>query len=504
MPIKLFSRVIKVFFISVSLFFLAACNPFVQTSSLEKIQKRGDIIMGTINSSLTYSYDGNTYSGLDYELGKQFAAYLDVKITIKTYNSLNELFLALDNNQIDFAGAGLTLTPKRAEKYRSSPPYYYVSQKLVYHKGTYRPRKIADVNAPITVLTDSSHAETLNALIEENSHLEIDYLDNEDQETLLRKIAEKKVKFAIVDSSTLAQKQRYYPALTEAFTISEKQPVAWLINKNQDDSVYSGMIEFIGNKYNDQTIAQLEEKYFGHVGHFDYVDTRIFLKRIKKTLPRYEALFKKYENSEVTWKLLAAVSYQESHWKPNARSPTGVRGMMMLTLDTADYVGIKNRLDPAQSIKGGAKYLSQLIKRLPDSIHEDEKLWFALASYNIGYGHLMDARRITAMKKENPNSWSDVKDNLPLLHQQKWYKKTRYGYARGREAQHYVNNIRQYLETLNWFVYERMKALKEEAEKQAEIERLAAIEAASHAVVELANEAIKSEGEVSGASATNN
>jgi len=502
MPFKSVLQVSKVLFATLFIFLLTACNPFVQTSSLEKIQKRGDIIMGTINSTLTYSYDGNAYSGLDYELGKQFAAYLNVKLTIKEYDSLNELFFAIDNNKVDFVGAGLTLTPKRAKKYRSSPPYYYVSQKVVYHKGTYRPRNITGVNDSISVLRDSSHAETLDALIEENPNLEINYFDNEDQETLLRKVADKEVKFAVVDSSTLAQKQRYYPALAEAFTISEKRPVAWLIKKTQDDSVYAGMIEFIGNKYKDQTIALLEEKYFGHVAHFDYVDTRIFLKRIKKTLPKYEALFKKYENSEVDWKLLAAVSYQESHWNPHAKSPTGVRGMMMLTLDTADYVGIKNRLDPNQSVKGGAKYLSQLIKRLPATIHEEEKVWFALASYNIGYGHLMDARRITTMKKQNANSWSDVKDNLPLLHQRKWYKKTRYGYARGREAQHYVNNIRQYVETLNWFIFEREKAQKIEADKQAEIDRLAAIEAASHAAVEEASKALSSEVEASKAIAT--
>ncbi|PKF63105.1 membrane-bound lytic murein transglycosylase MltF [Psychromonas sp. psych-6C06] len=486
MPIKLFFSM-KLLLISFALLFVAGCNPFVQTSSLEKIQKRGDIIMGTINSSLTYSYDGDNYSGLDYELAVQFAAYLNVKLTIKEYPSLNELFLALDNQEVDFLGAGLTLTPKRAEKYRSSPPYYYVSQKVVYRKGTYRPRRIGDVNKDIAVLKDSSHAETLSALMEEEPNIEVLTFDNEDQETLLRKVAEKEVTFAIVDSSTLAQKQRYYPVLAEAFTISEKQPVAWLIKRNIDDSLYSGMIEFIGNKYNDQTIAGLEEKYFGHVEHFDYVDTRIFLKRIKSKLPKYEMLFKKYANAEVDWQLLAAVSYQESHWNPYAKSPTGVRGMMMLTLDTADYIGIKNRLDAEQSIQGGAKYLSQLIKRLPDSINDDEKVWFALASYNIGYGHLMDARRITTMKKQNPNSWTDVKDNLPLLHQKKWYSKTRYGYARGSEAQHYVNNIRQYLLTLNWFISERDKALRIEQEKQAELDRLAAIEAASHAVVEEAN-----------------
>ncbi|WP_019615889.1 membrane-bound lytic murein transglycosylase MltF [Psychromonas ossibalaenae] len=458
MPLKKLKQLTAWLFVSSALLLVGACNPFSQTSSLEKIQMRGDIIMGTINSSLTYSYDGSVYSGFDYELGKQFAAYLNVNFRIKEYNSLKELFDALDNNKIDFVGSGLTLTPKRSQKYRSSPPYYHVSQKVVYHKGTYRPRKIIDVNAPISVLKDSSHEETLDSMIDEVPDLEIQILENEDQETLLRKVADKEITFAIVDSSTLAQKQRYYPVLAEAFTISEKLPVAWLIKRDQDDSVYSAIIEFIGGKYQDQSIAKLEEKYFGHVQHFDFVDTRTFIKRIDKVLPKYEKLFKNYATAEVDWLLMAAVSYQESHWNPNAKSPTGVRGMMMLTLDTADYVGIENRLDAEQSIKGGAKYLSQLIKRLPDSIPNDEKVWFALASYNLGYGHLMDARRITAMKKQNPDAWSDVKENLPLLHQKKWYKKTRYGYARGQEAQTYVNNIRQYLKTLTWSVAEKEKA----------------------------------------------
>ncbi len=482
MPFQKFRLLITSLLISFLLPLVSACNPFFPTTNLEDIQKRGDIIMGTINSSLTYSYDGSIYSGFDYELGKQFSNYLHVNLRVKEYDTLKALFDALENNDIDFIGSGLTLTPKRAEKYRSSPPYYYVSQKVVYHKGTYRPRKIADVNEPIGVLKDSSHEETLESLFDEVPDLAINTLESEDQESLLRKVADKEIKFAIVDSSTLAQKQRYYPVLAEAFTISEKEPVAWLIKREQDDTVYSAMIEFIGNKYQDQTIAKLEEKYFGHVEHFDFVDTRIFLKRIKSTLPKYEALFKKHATAEVDWLLLASVSYQESHWNAKAKSPTGVRGLMMLTLDTADYVGIQNRLDPEQSIKGGAKYLSQQIKRLPDSISDDEKVWFALASYNIGYGHLMDARRITTMKKQSPNAWSNVKDNLPLLHQKQWYKKTRYGYARGREAQNYVNNIRQYRKTLTWFITEREKELAEKkAQQEAKDKAIAAKKALQEA-----------------------
>ena len=472
------ARQLKLFLSIISIFLMAACNPLSQTNDLEKIQDKGSITMGTINGSLTYSYDGENYSGLDYELGRKFAEYLQVDLVIEEFDNLALLFKALEDDKIDFAGSGLTLTPKRMEKYRSSPPYYSLTQKLVYHKGTYRPRKIEDVNAPVTVLKGSSHEENIIASLKEYPDLVIDILDNEDQESLLQKVADKEVTFAIVDSTTLALKQRYYPSLAEAFTIYGEQPVAWLIRKTQDDSLYSGMIEFMGIQHQEGLIAKIEEKYLGHIGDFDYVDTRIFVNRIKTKLPTYEKLFKKYETAEVSWQLLAAVSYQESHWNRKARSPTGVRGLMMLTLDTAKFVGITNRLNAEQSIKGGAKYLTQMIKRLPDSIPQDERVWFALAAYNIGLGHLLDARRIAIMRGQNPDSWADMKENLPLLHQRKWYKKTRYGYSRGREALHYVNSIRQYSETLVWQIQEREKAealiQQQEAEKQAEVERLAA------------------------------
>ena len=449
------------------LFILTACHPFSPTSSIENVQKRDTLIWGTFSNALTYSHNGRSYEGFDYELAKQFATYLNVELQINEYKSMTNLLKALDDGEIDFAGAGLNLTSNRAEKYRSSPPYYYTSKKVVYRRGSFRPRKIDDLNAPLNIIAASSHQEYLQELQEYEPNLKFILSNASDEEEILRLVAEKKIKFAVVNSSTLAQKQRFYPKLAEAFTLSKKLPVAWLMRKNSDDYLYSLMIDFIGKKHQDYTISKLEEKYFGHVAHFDYVDTRIFLKRIKTKLPRYEALFKKHANKNIDWILLAAVAYQESHWNPHALSPTGVRGMMMLTRDTANFLGIKNRKNADQSIKGGARYLSMQIKRLPNSIPQDQKVWFALASYNIGFGHLMGARKITKIRKQNPDSWTDVKENLPLLHQRKWFRYTRYGYARGREAQRYVNNIRQYQQTLQWVVDQKHKKVaKQKAEEK--------------------------------------
>ena len=455
--------------------FLVACNPIEHNSDINKLQDRKTVIMGTINSALTYNYDGEHYSGLDYELGKKFARYLKLDLAVKEFETIDLLLQALDNNRIDFAGAGLSLTPKRAEKYRSSPPYYHLTQTLVYRKGDFRPKALSDVNAPIYVLKSSSHEETIKSLQIDFPTLKIIVLENEDQESLLQKIADEEIKFAIVDSTTLAQNQRYYPLLAEAFPIKEKQPVAWLMRKTKDDSLYSAMIEFMGKQYELGTITKIEEKYFGHINEFDYVDTRVFLNRIDTRLPKYEALFKKYATDNIPWLLLASISYQESHWDPNAVSPTGVRGMMMLTLNTAKFVGIQNRRNAEQSIQGGSKYLSQLITRLPESIPKDERIWFALASYNIGLGHVLDVRRLAKMRGQNPDSWADVKENLPLLHQRKWHTKTRYGYARGLEAKQYVDNIREYLKTLTWYEQEKIKA-EIKAKKEEQEKRLAAIE----------------------------
>ena len=170
---------------------------------------------------------------------------------------------------------------------------------------------------------------------------------------------------------------------------------------------------------------------------------RLFnVKASREKLPTYLPLFQKYATDDIDWRLLAAVAYQESHWNPRAKSPTGVRGMMMLTLPTAKQLGIKSRIDPEQSIRGGARYIQKNKRRIPERIPEPDRTWLALAAYNIGFGHLEDARRLTQKFGADPDRWVDVKEYLPLLRQRKYYKQTRFGYARGDEPVQYVDNIK--------------------------------------------------------------
>src|SRR5690606_726272 len=170
------------------------------------------------------------------------------------------------------------------------------------------------------------------------------------------------------------------------------------------------------------------------------------------------------------WHLLAALAYQESHWNPTAKSYTGVRGFMMLTQDTANDLGINNRLNPEQSIIGGARYFKSLHSRLPDRIGEPDRTWLALAAYNVGLGHLEDARILAQHHGANPDKWVDVQEYLPLLAKRKYYKFTKHGYARGWEPVEYVQNIRNFQTIIAWHELEkgRLQQLAMNEEKPEE------------------------------------
>ena len=218
---------------------------------------------------------------------------------------------------------------------------------------------------------------------------------------------------------------------------------------------FSGSNSF---KYIETPLSSSEEKcyvqkdiYFtvNENKNLNDLEKSIFIKKIDNRLPRYLAYFKKHtKNSIFSWKLIAAISYQESHWNHKAISKTKVKGLMMLTKDTASYIGVKNRLDPNESVYGGVKYLENIFKRLPSSIVGSDRIWMTLAAYNVGLGHLEDARVLTEKFGHNPNYWSDVKKHLPLLSIKKYYKKTKYGYARGNEPVRYVERIQAYLKIM--------------------------------------------------------
>lgn len=442
---------IKTLFIILLCGMLSACQPvdIHEVDIAAPAPKRTVLKVGTLYGPQIYLNSDLGESGFDFEMAQRFADYLAVPLEMIPYTNRKQLFAALKENKIDIIAAGIAKTPNRSQQFKLGPTLYKVNQVLVYREGTPEPKDIGTLSGEITVMANSSSVNTLTKLQKDYPELMWNQVNDKDNEELFALIANGELNYTISDSNSLLINQRFLPELRAGMILEEKVEVVWLLPPRNSDRLMSQLLAFWHQERRAGTLEHLNEKYFGHVKRFDYVDTRAFIRAIDNILPEYRSFFEQY-SGELDWRKLAAASYQESHWNPSARSPTGVRGMMMLTQPTAAYVGVDDRLDAEQSIRGGAFYLKDMMDRLPDRIPEAQRIWFALASYNIGLGHVEDARRLTESMGMDPSAWRDVKKVLPLLQQAKYYKQTRYGYARGSEAVHYVDSIRRYYDTLVW------------------------------------------------------
>lgn len=429
---------------------LAGCAPEPQPNHLDSIQQRGVLRVGTLVGPTTYYHGRESEAGLEYVLAETFAEQLGVELVMVPRYSIGSLFTLLNQNDVDLVAAGLDRTPQRDELYRFGPPYQEIAQRVVFRQGSReRPRSLEELDGELVVVAGSSHHDWLLTHRGDYPDLQWRATDEQDTSELLRQVVEGEVAFTIADSNILDIHRRYYPDLSVAFTVRENLDISWMLAPGRDGSLYSEVIDFFGELRSDGQLEQLLDRHFGHVSHFNYVDTSLFIKAVENKLPNYRVMFQEHAGS-LDWRLLAAISYQESLWDPQALSPTGVRGMMMLTLPTAAAMGVDSRLDPDQSIRGGARYLEQMLDRIPARIPEPDSTWFALAAYNIGLGHLEDARVLTERQGADPDRWIDVRKRLPLLRQKKYYRQTRYGFARGDEPVRYVGNIRRYYDTLVW------------------------------------------------------
>ncbi|AWD03590.1 membrane-bound lytic murein transglycosylase MltF [Klebsiella aerogenes] len=424
---------------------------------------RGELRVSTINSPLTYAAINNKDYGLDYELAKRFADYLGVKLKVTVRQNISQLFDDLDAGKTDMLAAGLVYNTERVKNYQAGPTYYSVSQQLVYRVGGNRPRTLAGINAEQLAIAPGHVALNDLQALKESKYPDLNWRVDEKRGTtaLMQAVIDGTLEYTVADSVAVSLFQRVHPELAVALDISDEQPVTWFSEKSEDNSLSAAMLDFFNSMNEDGTLARLEEKYLGHGNDFDYVDTRTFLRAVQNTLPDLKPLFEKYAR-QIDWRLLAAIAWQESHWDPQATSPTGVRGMMMLTRNTAQSLGLTDRTDAEQSLDGGMRYLQDMMAKVPEAIPKDERIWFALAAYNMGYAHMLDAMALTKKQKGNPNSWSDVKQRLPLLSQKPYYSRLKYGYARGHEAYAYVENIRKYHISLVGYLSEQERKAAQE------------------------------------------
>ena len=411
------------------------------------IKERGALVVGTLNNPVSYFISADGQAGLEYELSKAFADYLAVDLKMEIFDNTEKLLTALEKHEIDIAAANLLYHPKKLEKFQLGPAYYSASWQLVYRKRETRPTSLNQLKGQLAVTDSADLQEILSKYKEKSPNLNWTTQNRRTPESLLLQVAEGTIDYTIANSIDVSAAQQIKPELAVAFDITDEASVHWYLPNSSYNELQAALLDFMNSAIENGLIARIEEKYFNHFQKFDYVDMRSYTQAIEKTLPRYTALFEKYKG-ELDWRLLAAIAYQESHWDENATSPTGVRGMMMLTRATADRMKITDRTDAEQSIKAGSEYLHWLISQVPDSIPQEDRIWFALAGYNMGLGHMLDARRLTKNLGGDPDNWLDVKKNLPLLAEKRHYTNLKYGYARGYEAFQYVENIRRYMNSM--------------------------------------------------------
>ena len=267
---------------------------------------------------------------------------------------------------------------------------------------------------------------------------------------LLQQVAAGPLDCALVESTRYTLARRYFPQIEVAFSVGKPVDYAWLVSTVDKKRILEAAGPFFERIRKDGTLKRLVDRYYGHALRMSAIDSGALMEKIGTVLPRLKPHFLEAERvSGLDWRLIAAIGYQESHWDAGATSPTGVRGLMMLTDETADRLQIRNRLDARDSILGGARYFALLKEGIPPRVSEPDRTWLALAAYNLGIGHLEDARILAQREKLNPDKWQDVRQVIGKLADAATYPSLKHGYARGPEALQLVDNVRNYYDILS-------------------------------------------------------
>lgn len=387
--------------------------------------------------------------GYSRDLTTLFAENLNVGVRYVTAPDYPTLLALVRERKVHFAAA----VPARYgdPRLRYSPPLRETQQVIVQHASALPVDSVEKLaGREIAVLPGAPQIEALRALnivppptlVE---HAGIDEVD------LLASVARSRHDLAATDDLHFRVAANFHPDLAIAFKLPGTLAYVWAFDM-ASEALREQAARFIDTVRQDGTLRQLDDRYFGHIRRLDTQDISAFLQHMRTRLPAFRHDFQEaQEITGIDWRLLAALAYQESQWDPLAASPTGVRGMMMLTADTADRLRVSNRLDAKQSIRAGAKYLAMLMDDLPEGIKHPDRLWFALAAYNLGMGHLRGARTFAPGLNRDPDVWVDMKQVFPLMSRPEYYNRLRSGRARGGEAVILVENVRNYYDVLSRF-----------------------------------------------------
>jgi membrane-bound lytic murein transglycosylase F len=411
----------------------------------------GRLVAAVVPGPDTYFVDAEGKpSGFEYDLLRRLANSLSVSLDLKVVDDHHDALRAGELGEVHIVAIGANGNPP-AGQLAAGPAYQSVQPVLVYRIDDPIPASWRDIDEQAVLTTpDQPIAEFATD-------------DSRMRETLVRftpmptsrRIAESMAagdaRYGILYQHTLAFLRNVYLDIDAAFAIGRARDLRWRMPKTNTARM-DRVERYLATIKKDGSLARLLDRYYGHTQRVNAQAADAFHEKIRMVLPLYRELFQRaQEATGIEWRLLAAIAYQESQWDPLATSPTNVRGMMLLTEDTSARFKVTDRLDPAQSIAAGAQLVAQLKKVVPERIPEPDRTWIALSAFNVGIGHLEDARVLAQQQKLNPDSWTDLKKALPLLAKPEVAAVAKRGFARGGQAVIFVENVRAYYDLLKQF-----------------------------------------------------
>ena len=439
---------IIIVYISICVLFVYKFTPTPKATILDNIIKTGKIKVITRNNSHCYYIYRDQPMGFEYDLVNAFADYLGVKLEIIIAEQWDEMIPALMDEEGELIAASMTITPKRKEQVAFSNGYMAIQQYIVVHRDNTGIKKAEDLaGKTVHVRKGTSYQERLEALKKDGIDLTIELQDNTPTEELIQQVAKKTVEVTVADENIALLNRRYYPKAILAGPITESEQLGWALNINAH-KLLERVNKFFNTINKNGKFAEIYNKYYAHIDLFDYVDLRTYHRRLITRLPLYSSIIQKAaKKHDLDWRLIASQIYQESHFNPEAISYAEAHGLMQLSKSTAESLGVEDIFDPEQNINAGVQHLRNLYDYFNEADGLD-RLLIALAAYNVGQGHMLDARNLARKMQMDPDKWSSLVITLPLLSFHKYYNNARYGYCRGKEPINYVKQIMIYYDIL--------------------------------------------------------
>ncbi len=407
----------------------------------QAIKASGRLRMLTLNNPASYFMWRGELMGFDYELMKAFADQHELHLTVIIKDNIPQLFEALKSGEGDVIAASLTQSVDRQDLgIHFTVPYLKVSEQVVGRLDGPKVTSLDQLRGRIIgVNPDTVFYSRLQSSLHGDETIKT--VDNATTEELITRMAAGDFDFTVADSHLVAIEKSYHQNVEVNFDLTEESPIAWGIRPDQP-ALKGQLNTFIKKQYRGLFYNVVFNKYFKNDRKIKrYQEGRLVG---SSDLSPFDDIVKRYADAyRMDWRLLVAQMYQESKFNPKAKSFAGARGLMQVMPRTAKEFGFAELDTPEKGIAAGVVYMNWLANRFPGELDFQERIYFTLAAYNAGIGHVRDARTLTRQLGLDPNRWFDnVEQAMLKLANPQYYKKARFGYVRGSEPVAYVRAIR--------------------------------------------------------------